>query len=412
MRIVLHQPARVFVTLVLLALSGFRLGAQSKVYLLDVPDYEWHAGCFGVSGGMLMGYWDRHGFPNLYTGPTAGGVAPLDSYGANFAIRSLWASRAGQDGRPADQPGHIDDYWKNYDSDDVHSYADPDPDPYVLAGRPEHEPDCIGDFVGLSQLKWKNQNGECDGNVDAMAFIYWNLDGNRRVNFVPPPQTNGNTVVPGRDVPSGLREFARWRGYDADVFSQLTGFNPTLPPGKGFTFADVQAEIDAGYPFIVLQQTFTELFLPNPPIARANPGIHAYLIYGYVVDEEGNQLVIYHTCFAAGEDYHLWNAAIWDGLLPVRGVIGLHPKPKIMNVHRQGGQIIVEWHGPAAELVDEVAGTVTTPHGYVLEKATSLKTKNFTPVTDILTDLHATIPDTGDQTAFFRVRLVKPPAGF
>src|SRR5438552_18554802 len=87
------------------------LWGTESVMLTEVPDYLWYAGCFGTASGNLMGYWDRHGFPNFYTGPTAGGVAPLDSRGGNYGIRSMWASKAGEDGRPADQPGHIDDYW-------------------------------------------------------------------------------------------------------------------------------------------------------------------------------------------------------------------------------------------------------------------------------------------------------------
>src|SRR5688500_7174287 len=88
--------------------------ADKNVRIMDTPDYAWHAGCFGTAAGNLMGYWDRHGFPIFYTGPTSGGVAPLNNYGENEGINSMWASRAGFDSRPADQPGHIDDYWDNF----------------------------------------------------------------------------------------------------------------------------------------------------------------------------------------------------------------------------------------------------------------------------------------------------------
>ena len=74
--------------------------ADSDVYLLGVPDYNWYAGCFGTASGNLVGYWDRHGFPDFYTGPTSGGVAPLNNCGTNIGIRSMWASKAGFDGRP------------------------------------------------------------------------------------------------------------------------------------------------------------------------------------------------------------------------------------------------------------------------------------------------------------------------
>src|SRR3954466_12930886 len=110
---------------VLLIASSLCLGAQiplfaaTNVNIRDVPDYAWYAGCFGTASGNLMGYWDRHGFPNFYTGPTNGGEAPLNSDGLNEGIRSLWASLGGFDGRPADQPGHLDDYWENFENFDA-----------------------------------------------------------------------------------------------------------------------------------------------------------------------------------------------------------------------------------------------------------------------------------------------------
>src|SRR5947207_4213685 len=83
--------------------------ATSNVWLTEVPDYDWWRGCFGTASGNLMGFWDRHGLPNLYTGRAGHGLAPLDSKDDN--IRSMWASRAGLDDRALNQPGHDDDYW-------------------------------------------------------------------------------------------------------------------------------------------------------------------------------------------------------------------------------------------------------------------------------------------------------------
>lgn len=156
--------------------------ADEFVHIVDVPDYTWHAGCFGSASGNLMGFWDRNGFPNFYTGPTAGGVAPLNSYGDNIGIRALWTSRAGFDGRPDDKPGHAEDYWEILDG----SFESTAMDPYVTEGRAEHEADCIADFIGASQNKWADLNGECSGNIDGHAFNFWDRDGGRRVNFTPP----------------------------------------------------------------------------------------------------------------------------------------------------------------------------------------------------------------------------------
>ena len=67
--------------------------AAENVWLEDVPDYAWHAGCFGTASGNLIGYWDRHGLPNMYTGTAGGGLAPLTS--SDYSIHSLWASQQG-----------------------------------------------------------------------------------------------------------------------------------------------------------------------------------------------------------------------------------------------------------------------------------------------------------------------------
>src|SRR5882762_1750132 len=204
----------------------FPARADTDVYLLDVPDYDWYGGSIGTACGNLIGFWDRHGLSGFYTGPTAAGIAPLTSVGANAGIHSLWASRAGLDGHLPTKPGHIDDYWTVYELGG-RSYEDTAPDPYLVAHRAEHPPDCIGDFIGLSQRKWTNMNNECDGNIDGTAFNYWDNTGARCNNFVPNPDAG----MPARDLQSGLRQWTQSRGYDAETFSHLTDFNPNVDAG-------------------------------------------------------------------------------------------------------------------------------------------------------------------------------------
>lgn len=375
----------------------------SNVMLTGVPDYTWHAGCFGTGSGNLMGYWDRHGFPNFYTGPTAGGEAPLDSNGGNEGIRSMWASKAGFDGRPANQPGHIDDYWISSPA----SYESTDPDPYVTAGRPEHNPDCIGDFIGLSQKKWTNLNNECDGNIDAFSFVFWETNGARRANYVPPPQ--GNSPVP--DIPSGLREWTKYRGYAGNVYSQLADFN--LPAGAGFTFDDLKAEIDAGYPVLIFMQPhnkFSRSMAKTNLMLRANPLLHGILAYGYVITDTETKFVRYKNSHGSSGDNSLsaWTAAIWYAALPVRGVIGYHPLPQITSITRTNETIHFKWHGPSSTLSNLVSHTSTAVHRYVIEKSTSLGPASFVPVSPPTTTLETTLTNCCDNTAFFRVSLLPP----
>jgi hypothetical protein len=367
--------------------------AAVNVWLADVPDYAWHAGCFGTATGNLIGYWDRHGLPNMYTGPTGGGLAPLNTVGANQNIRSLWASEAGLDGRPANQPGHMDDYWQSYESTA--------PDPYAAAGRTEHAPDCLGDFMGASQRKYPDLDGECAGNIDAFAFIYWDKNGDRLANFEP-PLVSGLKV---RDVPSGLRAFSRYRGYDANVAAQLADFNPTVPAGRGFSFEDLKVEINAGYPVLLILQNYDEPSRTLPGMPRANPMVHAMVAYGYVETDGGMQAVRYRTSWASGDVFSEWNSDIWQAALPVRGLITYHPQPKIKTVDRSGGEVRIQWDGPSSTLLD-MDGNSKQLHFYIVERADSLTAGSFVPVTQPSAALESSFSDSGGDRAFFRVKLV------
>jgi len=353
-----------------------------------------------------MGYWDRRGLPNFYTGPTADGVAPLNSNGPNQGIRSLWASRAGFDGRLADQPGHIDDYWFTYQNDSVYSYENTDPDPYVTAGRPEHSPDCIGDFIGLSQNKWTNLNGECDGNIDAFSFVFWDQTGAKRVNYVPPEQ-DGETIP---DIPSGLRKWTNFRGYESEVFSQLTDFNPNIDSGQGFTFDDLRTEIDAGYPVLLYLQPFDQKFRSLPGMARANPNIHGMLAFGYYITDSGKRYVRYKTSWGSSGDNTLseWGPNVWQARLPVRGVMGYHPLPKITNITITGDSFLIEWDGPSSVLSDLTTRASSPLHWYVVEKSSAETANQFVPVTQPTVERRATIPICCEDAVLFRVKLLPP----
>ena len=379
--------------------------SQTWVTLTETPDYNWHAGCFGTASGNLAGFWDRHGLPNCYTGLVAGGVAPLNSFGGNDGIRSLWASEAGLDGRPGSKPGHINDYYRGYDS--VGS------DPYFAAERPEHTPDCTGDFIGLNQKKWTNLNNECQGNIDGFSFVFWDKTGNRRDNFYT---TNQGVYIP--DIGSGLREWAHYRGYDADVFTQLTSFNGERSTTNGFTFENVKAEINAGYPVLIFLQPIAEFSRSMEGFTNVNPEIHGILIYGYMenIAELGvHQAVIVRTSWASGDgQFEEWSLHTWLGLaysstFAPRGVIGFHPKPKIRSFTRGPGTVTLAWDGPSALLRDELSGATGAVHNYVVQRTSRLDPPNWKAVGASTTLRTATVPDTGGSMAFYRVHLVPNP---
>jgi len=374
--------------------------AAENVSLLDVPDYAWYAGCFGTASGNLIGYWDRHGFPEMYTGPTGGGVAPLNSVGSNSSIRGLWASQQGVDGRPLGKPGHIEDYWQSQNG--TGSFEDPGEDPYVLSGRTEHTPDSLGDFLGQSQRKYSSLNGECSGNIDGFAFNFWDKTGNRRTNFTP-PSVSGMEV---RDIQSGLRAWSRYRGYSANVSSQLADVNPEAPLGTGFTFEDIKAEINAGYPVMLILQNHNEFSREVRGVPGVNPHCHAILVHGYVVTDGDLRAIHFRTSWGDGGSLALWNSDVIVAQLPIRGAITYHPEPKITHMERVGNQVRLQWQGPNSVLYDEISGGTTPVHQYVIERASTLNPSNFTPVTEAAAGLEATFAAPANGDAFFRVRLV------
>jgi hypothetical protein len=380
--------------------------AAEDVMITGVPDFAWHAGCFGTAAGNMMAYWDRNGFPNFYTGPTGGGVAPLNSWGANFGIRSLWASQAGLDGRPLNQAGHIDDYWTSTGVSLDAIYESTAPDPWVVEHRPEHSPDCLSDFMGSSQNKWADFDGECSGNINAFSFNYWDKSGGLRVNFSP-PLAGGEPV---RDVQSGLRAWTHWRGYDADVCSQLVDFNPEVPPGKGFTFQDLKNEILRGNPVMLILQDPGEFHRELPGMPRANPNIHAMLAFHYLVTDDGYELVQFRTSWSNGDaaiSWSPWAPQIWASEMALRGVILYRPLPKITSIQRADGKLSLKWDGPSSRLWDEVNQFESAASEYTVESAASVNGP-FTEVSSEIEDREVTMDDPGAEQVFFRIKLTHP----
>ena len=213
----------------------------SAVMLDEVPTSTWTYGCSATSAGMLFGYYDRHGYPNMYTGTTNHGVAPLTDLGQGdnpsqpiAGACSIIATQQGFDGLAT--PGHVNDYWKDYDSDG--------PDPWETSGTEHTWSSCTADFMGTNQWKWDfNQDSAIDGNSDGGTRFFFYTNGSRTYDFIPPasygtPQTEGC---------HGLRLFAESRGYT--VLENYTQRVDSKVAG-GFSFADYQTEIDNGHPML------------------------------------------------------------------------------------------------------------------------------------------------------------------
>ncbi|NQT24651.1 hypothetical protein HQ585_04790 [candidate division KSB1 bacterium] len=226
--------------------------------LPDMPAYNWSFGCSATSAAMIAAYYDRNGFPDMYTGPTNGGVMPLDnSSWGDVVINSdtehqcpLSATMNGLDGRST--RGHVDDYWIQF--------GNTDPDPWITNGWTEHTwEDCTGDFMGTNQSTW----GMTDGGTT--FFLY--PDGSKWHD----PQMEYTGYIDGC---AGYRDFIESRGYTVteNYNQRIYGWNGNT---LGFTFDDFMAEIDAGYPVLIL--------------------VTGHMMVGYGYDEATQNIYIHDT---------------------------------------------------------------------------------------------------------------------
>ena len=226
--------------------------------LSNVPAFDWSYGCATTAAAMLFGYYDCIGYSNMYTGTTNSGVCPLDNSvwghtnwpSVTCGECPLSATHNGIDGRAI--RGHVDDYWVDY--------CQTGPDPYVSNGWAEHTSDCIGDYMGTSQAKYNN--------IDGSTTFYFDPDGDPLYDYTGDEPTY-------RDGCHGMRLFSQSRGYTVITnFTQLIKGQGS-DASKGFTFADFQAEIDAGRPVLIL--------------------VTGHVMLGYGYDTPTNTIYVHNT---------------------------------------------------------------------------------------------------------------------
>jgi len=113
------------------------------VLLSSVPSYLWWHGCGPTASGMMIGYWDANGFPDL--------IAGSNDWNTNSqAVKAMIAS-----------PGHIRDYV-------------PTPDRTPTPQDPYHPEDCVADFDDCSrypdQHGWSYFSHQDDGLRDYAEY--------------------------------------------------------------------------------------------------------------------------------------------------------------------------------------------------------------------------------------------------
>lgn len=203
--------------------------------IANFPSYNWVFGCSAVSGAMIAAWYDRGSYPNLYTGPTAGGVMPLTDTSwstwsdgsVTYPNNPLIASHNGVDGRAI--KGSIDDYWVSYGSSA--------PDPYITGVWTQHAwGDAIGDYMKTSQSSYSNSDGS------TAFYTYTNLPDKLTC------ETMVGAGISAVDGTYGRKLFYEARGYTVtDCYNQKT--DNTI--SGGFSLANFKAEIDAGHPVLL-----------------------------------------------------------------------------------------------------------------------------------------------------------------
>lgn len=215
---------------------------RGSTKIISTPAFSWSFGCSATSAAMIAGYYDRNGYPDIYTGPTNGGVMPLDNSvwpdwtDNSGAVRHqcpLSATHKGLDGRT--EKGHVDDYWVQYN--------DQGEDPYQTNGWSQHTHSmCTGDFMKTNQAFNYYESSQYGNRDGATTFYYWS-EGEPLT-----AEKMEQLGVQDQDGAYGFKRFMESRGYEVTtLYTQL--INPYV--AGGFTFEQYKAEIDASHPVLI-----------------------------------------------------------------------------------------------------------------------------------------------------------------
>jgi len=283
--------------------SSVETSAAGDVVINGVPTTLWTYGCSATSAGMIFGYYDRHGYPNMYTGPTNGGIAPLTNLGQGAnpsspipGACSIIATQNDFDGRTID--GHVDDYWI--------ANSEEGPDPWETSGIEHTWGDCTADFMGTNQWKWDyiDSDGQIDYNVDGSTAL-WTSGANKKVDYIPPASKG----LPQTSLCHGMRLFAESRGYIVtENYSQQVD---TYAAG-GFSFDDYKNEIDNGHPVMI--QVIG----------------HSMVGTGY---NDSTQEIILHDTWENSQNRMTWGGSYETMLHKAVTVIHLEPSSVLSNAH-------------------------------------------------------------------------------
>jgi len=199
----------------------------------DVPSYIWHHGCGPTAMGMIIGYWDAHGFGELIPGSN-------DWQSNQQAIKDAIAS-----------PGHVADYALYDGVNDADSEQWPHPEPYPdiseLDPSAAHQADSLADWARCSWsargLKYGWSYMSAQGSA-MMMYAWWAgqyvsdshdryyhlglwdefsdaIDAGRPVELLVDTNADGRTdhfvVAVGYEAAPGVNMYACYNTWDHEV---------------------------------------------------------------------------------------------------------------------------------------------------------------------------------------------------
>jgi hypothetical protein len=166
-------------------------GGGTQFLISGVPGYAWHHGCGPTAAGMVIGYYDTHGFGKLIPGDASTQTAAVDT-----AIASS---------------EHYNDY-----SLPIDSKPNLLPDLSELPAGDEHADNCLADFMQTSF--------SARGNYYGWSYM--------------------------SDVDDALEDYTAWSNltYGASYVADSTS-------DYGLTWAEFTAEMDANRPMVLLVDT-------------------------------------------------------------------------------------------------------------------------------------------------------------
>jgi len=179
--------------------AGALAASEMAVSIPDAPAYIWHHGCGPTAAGMVIGYWDSHGFDDL---------VPGDAHTQTTAVNEMIASEG--------LASNYTDYCEPLD----YSWINPEPLPDKSEDPPgdEHPDDCVADYMKTSQSRYNNYYG-------------WSW-------FSP--------------VGPAMRYYVDSLG-QSDYYVTVSDLYTWWPPY--LTWDNFRAEIDAGRPMVLLVDT-------------------------------------------------------------------------------------------------------------------------------------------------------------